>query len=191
MWCGSDSRQIGSSEQTHLAEYWFAVHVRPRHEKSVSRGLNAKGYREFLPTYTTRSRWADRYKDVERPLFPGYLFCQFNPKQRLLILETPGVASIIGFGNRPVPVDEEEIRSVRAIVESGLPVAPHVPLKIGHRVRICAGPLNGLTGTLSKVRKTDRLVVTVGLLQRAVAVQIDRSWVAPVVGSGVWTEAIA
>jgi transcription antitermination factor NusG len=180
-----------SEQPGTAAESWFAVRVKPRAEKSVSRALLAKGYREFLPTYTTRSRWADRYKRIERPLFPGYLFCRFDPKQRVRILETPGVASIIGFGNQPAPVDEEVIRGIHAIVASGLPVAPHLRLEVGRTVQLCAGPLSGLTGTLIKFRNIDRLVVTVELLHRSVAVEIDRSWIAPVVSSGVWMETTA
>ena len=156
---------------------WFAIQVRPRHEKSVSGVLRAKGFTEFLPTYNVRNRWADRYKEVELPLFPRYTFCHFRPNLRARILETQGVSGVVGFGNVPAVIEDDEIQAIQAIVSSGLPAEPHSPLKIGREVRVCAGPLAGLTGTLTKFRSSERLVVTVTLLQRAVAVEVDRDWV--------------
>ena len=158
-------------------EAWFALRVKPRHEKSVSLALNMKGYQEFLPLYTAKHRWSDRYKEVKQPLFAGYTFCYFDPERRLPVLQTAGVSAIVGFGNGPVAVDEQEIEAVQAIIQSGLSAEPYPDIEVGDTVRLKDGPLCGLEGVLTQYRDSDRLVVSVTLLKRSVAVEIDRAWV--------------
>ena len=158
-------------------EAWFALQVKPRHEKSVSSALRMKGYEEFLPLYSAMHGWSDRYKEVKEPLFPGYIFCYFDPELRLPILQTGGVNAIVGFGAGPIAVNEQEIKAVRAIVESGLSAEPHPAIEVGDTVRLKEGPLCGLEGVLQRHRDSHRLVVSVTLLKRSVAVEIDRSWV--------------
>ena len=158
-------------------EAWFALQVKPRHEKSVSLALKMKGYEEFLPLYTAKHRWSDRYKEVKRPLFAGYTFCYFDPERRLPILQTAGVRAIIGFGDGPIAVNEQEIEAVQAIIQSGLSAVPYPDIEVGETVRLKQGPLCGLEGVLKQYRDSDRLVVSVTLLRRSVAVEIDRAWV--------------
>ncbi len=158
---------------------WFAVQVRSRQEASVANQLKGQGYERFLPLYKLRKRWSDRIKEVEAPLFPGYLFCRFNPQDRLPILKTPGVIQIVGFQNGPVAVDESEIRSLQTLVAAGVPHQPWPFLAAGDRVRIESGPLLGVEGILTEVKRSHRLILSVTLLQRSVAVEIDAAFVQP------------
>jgi transcription antitermination factor NusG len=162
---------------------WYALRVRPQCEKQVSMALHGKGYDEFLPTYRSRRRWSDRFKDIELPLFPGYVFSRFNVHKRLPVLTTPGVLHIVGIGPSPAPVAESEIEALQAVAASGLQACPWPFLEVGQRVRLEEGPLRGLHGVLEQVDDANRLVVSVTLLRRSVAVQIDRRWVRPVQGA--------
>jgi transcription antitermination factor NusG len=156
---------------------WFALLVRTRQEASVGDQLNGQGYERFLPLYKVRKRWSDRIKEMNAPLFPGYLFCRFNPHDRLPILKTPGVIQIVGFKDGPSAVDESEIQSIQKLVSAGVPHQPWPFLSTGDRVRIESGPLVGLEGILTEVKRTHRLVLSVMLLQRSVAVEIDSALV--------------
>ncbi len=158
---------------------WFAVHARSRYENLVFRCLAAKGYECFLPTYWCRRRWSDRVKELELPLFPGYFFCRFHLEDRLPVLRTPGLISIVGIAQNPVPVDEAEIEAVRKLVNSGLRHQPWPYVSIGQKVRIEYGSLWGLEGILRSFKGRHRIVVSVTLLQRSVAAEIDRSWISP------------
>jgi len=159
---------------------WFALQVRSRFEKNVASFLDGKGYEWFLPTYRSRRRWSDRMKDVELPLFPGYLFCRFNPQERLPILKTPGMISIVGTAKIPTAVDEAEIVALQMLVNSGLPRQPWPYLQAGQRVRIEQGALSGLEGIFLQQKGCDRVILSVTLLQRSVAVEIDNGWVVPI-----------
>jgi transcription antitermination factor NusG len=159
---------------------WYAVRVKPKFERVVHQNLAAKGYPSFLPLYKERRRWSDRVKLVELPLFPGYTFCSLDVRQRLPVLQTPGVLYFVSFDGEPTPVDPEEIRALQQAVASGAPLAPWPYLREGQRVAVARGPLRGLTGILLKIRDEFRLVISVTLLNRSVAVEIDREAVAPV-----------
>jgi transcription antitermination factor NusG len=162
---------------------WYAVRVRSKFEVMVSAGLSGKGYEPFLPLYKARRRWSDRIKEIELPLFPGYVFCRFDVGTRLPVLTTPGVVSVVGYGREPVIIDEAEIEAVRAIIASGLPAIPWPYLRTGHRVLIEHGPLAGLEGIVSAIKKELRLIVSVTMLQRSVGVEIDREWIRPLASS--------
>lgn len=153
--------------------HWFAVQVRAQREASAADHLTGKGYDLFLPTYKCRKRWSDRIKEIETPLFPGYLFCRLDANDRLPILKTPWVLQIVGFNGSPIPVDEDEIAAVRTLVSCGVPAQPWPFLEIGDRVRIESGPLRGLVGVLIQFKGNHRFVVSITLLQRSVAVEID------------------
>jgi len=171
-----------SSEASRIEAscFWFALQVRSRYEKKVATFLDGKGYEWFLPTYWSGRRWSDRVKQVELPLFPGYLFCRFDAQNRLPILKTPGLISIVGTAKVPTAVDEIEIAALRTLAVSGLPKQPWPFLKIGQRVRIECGALTGLEGILLQNKGRNRLVLSVTLLQRSVAAEIDSSWVVPI-----------
>jgi transcription antitermination factor NusG len=166
-------RESGAVSTTPSPFPWFALQVRTRQEASVGEQLCRQGYERFLPLYKVRKRWSDRIKEVEAPLFPGYLFCRFNPHDRLPILKTPGVIQVVGFKDGPTAVDESEILSLQTLVAAGVPHQPWPFLAAGDRVRIESGPLVGLEGILAEVKRSHRLVLSVTLLQRSVAVEID------------------
>lgn len=163
----------GAPDSAEVQYPWFALQVRTRHETGVADYLRGKGYQHFLPMYKGRRHWSDRIKEVSSPLFPGYLFCRFNPQNRLPILKTPGVTQIVGYNHVPVAVDQEEIDAIRTLVASGLPNHPCPFLELGNRVRIEAGALRGLEGILLEVKGKRKLVLSITLLQRSVAVEID------------------
>ena len=153
---------------------WYALQIRPRFEKVASKSLKDKGYEEYLPTYTSKRYWSDRTKNIELPLFPGYAFCKFEVQKRLPILLTPGVLSIVGTGKTPVAISETEISSVQKIIASRLPCGPWPFVEVGERVSVERGPLEGLEGTVIEVKSNLRLILSLPLLQRSVAVEIDR-----------------
>jgi transcription antitermination factor NusG len=156
---------------------WFALQVRTKHEVGVSEFLRGRGYQPFLPLYRSRKVWSDRIKVVEAPLFPGYLFCRVNLQDRLPVLTTPGVIRIVGYNRLPIPVDETEINAIQTIVSSGLPHQPWPFLRVGDQLEIESGPLKGLRGILVEMRGAHRLVLSVTLLHRSVAVEIDSAFV--------------
>jgi transcription antitermination factor NusG len=158
---------------------WFALRVKSRSEKLVATMAHNKGFQEFLPLHQCRRRWSDRFKSVELPLFPGYVFCRLNPERRLPILIIPGVLHFVGLGRVPVPIDDAEIAAIEKAVRSGLDVQPWPFLNVGQRVRVEFGPLAGVEGILVELRKQRRIVVSVSLLQRSVGVEIEADWVKP------------
>jgi transcription antitermination factor NusG len=153
---------------------WYALQIRPRFEKLASRCLKDKGYEEYVPRYTSRRCWSDRIKTVELPLFPGYAFCKFDVQQRLPILITPGVLSIVGIGKTPAAISDTEIFSVQQLIASRLPCGPWPFVQVGERVSVERGPLAGLEGMVIEVKSNLRLILSLPLLQRSVAVEIDR-----------------
>ncbi len=167
-------------EPTAVNYPWFALQTRCRYESFVAKQLRHKGYEIFLPLYECRRRWSDRIKELELPLFPGYVFCRFNPLVRLPILMTPGVIQVVGVGKSPIPVDDADIADIQTAVRSGLPRQPWPFLQIGQRVRVERGPLCGLEGILLNIKGRDRLILSVTLLQRSVAVEVEDSWVSPI-----------
>ncbi|HBY58445.1 MAG TPA: hypothetical protein DEH78_01400 [Solibacterales bacterium] len=159
---------------------WYAVHVRSRHEKLVASLLEGKGMEVFLPLHRSQRNWSDRVKVVDLPLFPGYVFASFERPQHLSVLKSAGVIRVIGFGDELTPVAPEELGAVDRLVSSGLLMLPWPRLAEGERIYLEQGPLRGLEGVVAKVKGGLRLVVSVSLLQRSVAVEIDRGWVRPV-----------
>ncbi len=167
---------------SHCNHPWYAIRVRSKFEVRAARALRGKGYQEWLPQYQSKRRWSDREQQIQLPLFPGYLFCRLDVRDRLLpVLTTPGVMGIVSAGKSPVPVSEDEIKAVQAVLNSGLPTQPWPMLAAGSRVMVERGPLTGVQGCVVSLRKECRLVVSIELLQRAVAVDVDRDWVRPLV----------
>jgi transcription antitermination factor NusG len=159
------------------SQSWFAIQVRTRWEGSTALLLSGKGYRTLLPTYKTKKRWNGRLREVNAALFPGYVFCQFDAQKRLPILVTPGVISVVGSGRIPLPVADAEIAAIQTVVSSGLRAEPWPYLELGQRVRIEGDALEGLEGILINFKGNHRLVVSVSLLRRSVALEVDRSCV--------------
>jgi transcription antitermination factor NusG len=155
---------------------WYALRVRSNFEQKSSTLLQERGFEQFSPTYRCRSYWSDRVKWVERPLFPGYVFCRFNPHNWLPVLQTPGVVQTVSFAGKPVPVDDRELESLRILVRSPLPLFPRAFLRVGQKVVIKRGPLTGLEGIVEEFGKNCRIVVSITLLQRSVSAEVDAEW---------------
>lgn len=159
---------------------WFAILVRTGREKTANLLLENSGYECFLPVNKSTRRWSDRTKVIEMPLFPGYLFCRMNPHNRLTVLMTPGVMQIVGMGKTPIPVEEEEIEAIQRVQKSGLSAMPWPYMQIGNVAQILDGPLRGLTGIIVKIKSGIKVVLSVSLLQRSVAVEVQRNWIGEV-----------
>jgi transcription antitermination factor NusG len=173
----NDSKSMPGTDLADHPFPWYAIQVRTKHELNVANLLYRRGYDPFVPVYQARRRWSDRVKVSQAALFPGYLFCRLNIQNRLPILTTPGVSQIVGYSKTPTPVDESEINAIQALVASGLPNQPWPFLRSGDRVHIERGPLRGLEGILIEIRGAHRLVLSVTLLQRSVAVEIEPGFV--------------
>jgi transcriptional antiterminator NusG len=164
--------------------FWYALSTKPRHEKAVAQHLQLQDLESFLPLYPAMHAWSDRKKAVDLPLFSGYVFCRFGYRERLAVLNTPGVGSIVGFAKKDIAVDEQEMEMVRRIAACGRLFEPWPYLSLGDRVRIDSGALAGIEGTLVREKTQVRVVVNVELLHRAVSVEMDRDVLSPVSVSG-------
>jgi len=161
--------------KTQQYQAWYALYVKHQHEKNVSALLSNKGFEVFLPLYKTTRRWKDRSKSVCLPLFPCYMFLRGNLDRKLDILRTPGVFWLVENDGRACQIPDSEIDSVRKITETSLAVEPHPysNLKDGDFVRIRSGPLAGIQGVLTYLKNRYRVVLSVEVLRKAVAVEVD------------------
>ena len=155
------------------AARWYALWTRSRHERTVHDQLAERGIEVFLPTMTKWSRWKDRRKQIQWPLFPGYCFARFAASDRLPVLTCSGVVSIVSFNGELAAVPDAEIESIRTLVSSALPYDPCPLLKKGARVEVVHGPLKGVVGRLERKGSHARLVLSVDLIGRGVSVQVD------------------
>jgi transcription antitermination factor NusG len=155
------------------APAWYAVWTRSRHEQVVREQLARKGLEPFLPTITRWSRWKDRRKQIEWPLFPGYCFARFTPDERLPVLQCNGVVSIVSFDGEIAPIPEREIDGIRRLVESDLQFDPCPLIREGMTVEVVHGPLKGVVGRLTRKGAHARLVLSVDLIGQAVSVEVD------------------
>jgi transcription antitermination factor NusG len=148
----------------------------------VSAHLEGQGFECFLPFYKSQRRWSDREKELDQPLFPGYLFCRFDFQNRRPLVVTPGVIQIVGIGKKPMPVEDREIEAIQLAISSGLPSQPWPYLEVGERVRVNYGSMSGLEGILASFKGVHRVVLSVSMLQRSVALEVDLAWVSSVRG---------
>lgn len=162
-----------SAAESSASAHWFAVWTRSRHEATVRQQLSVKGIEAFLPTVTRWSRWKDRKKRVEWPLFPGYCFARFDAADTLPVLTCSGVVTLVSFEGRPAPIPEHEVESVRTLVESELRFDPCPLVREGDLVEVVRGPLRGVVGRLVRKGSHARLVLTVGLIGQGVTVEVD------------------
>jgi len=158
---------------------WYAVQVRSRKEGSIALQLENRGIECFLPKFTSVRRWSDRLKEIDQPLFPGYLFCRFHLDHRQPLLLTPGVMQILGTGKAPTAVPTSEIASLQQAVLAGVPRQPWPFIEVGQQVQVVYGSMSGLQGILLNFKGSHRVVLSVSLLQRSVAFEVDVSWVRP------------
>ena len=157
------------------AAQWFAVWTRSRHEQVVRDQLQQKNITAFLPTIPRWSRWKDRKKKIDWPLFPGYCFAQFDPDNSLPILKCAGVVNIVSFDGDIAQIPEREIESIRQLVESDLQFDPCPLIREGMMVEVTHGPLKGVVGRLVRKGSHARLVLSVDLIGQAVSVEVDAS----------------
>jgi transcription termination/antitermination protein NusG len=152
---------------------WFAVWTRARHEASVASQLDRKGIESFLPTLPRWSRWKDRKKRIDWPLFPGYCFVRIDPRNSLAVLKCSGVVSLVSCQGQPMPIPDVEIESVRTLVSSDLQYDPCPLLNEGDKVEIAFGPLRGVVGRLARKGSKARLIISVTLIGQGVSVEVD------------------
>jgi transcription antitermination factor NusG len=158
---------------------WYALYTCPRHEKRVAEQVEQRRISCFLPLYRSVRRWKDRRKELELALFPGYVFVRIAPQNRLQVLMLPGVIRLVMFNGQPSALPEEEIESLRRGLAGCVGMTPHPYLQVGRRVRVRSGPMAGLEGILRRRKEGLRLVISIEMLARAVAVEIDEADVVP------------
>jgi len=164
---------LNEGEDQTIAPPWYALYTRHQHEKLVARNLSTKGFEVFLPLYSAARRWKDRTKQLCLPLFPCYVFFRSGLNRWPEIVSTPGIHSLVGCAGRPALIPEAEIDAVRHVVERGMRIEPHPFLECGDRVRVKCGALEGIEGILVRKKNRFRLVLSVELLEKSVAFEVD------------------
>jgi transcription antitermination factor NusG len=166
----TEYRQLPSH---YLEPHWYAAYVSANHEKRVGQQLQLRAIEHFLPLYDSVRRWKDRRINLQLPLFPGYVFVHLALRDRLQVLETRGVAKLVGFNGAPTPLPQLEIEALRTTLGDGVRANPHPYLKVGRRVRVKAGPLEGMQGILVRRKNVSRFVISLDLIMRSVAVEVE------------------
>lgn len=167
-----ESSRLTASD-SYLAR-WYALCTAPRHEKKVVEKISQQGLTCFLPLYRSLRRWKDRRKELALVLFPGYVFVRVAVQDRLNILRLPGAVRFVSFNGQPAPLPDLEIESLRSRMgDRG--IEPHPYLHVGQRVRVRSGPLEGLEGIIQRTKDSCRIVFTIELISRSVAVEVDES----------------
>lgn len=166
-------RGMDSEAREMMPLGWYAAYTRHQHEKSAAQILREKGFEVLLPLYPAAHRWKDRTQVVHLPLFPCYLFARVSLQNRVQVLQTPGICQLVEFAGQAVCVPEQEIDSLKTLMESSARYEPHPFLHSGDRVQIKHGPLAGIEGILVRFKNQFRVVLSVGLLQQSVAVEVD------------------
>jgi transcription antitermination factor NusG len=152
---------------------WYAIYTSPRHEKVVAEQLTARRIETFLPLYRTWHNWKDRRKEVELALFPSYVFVRIAIRERLRVLQVAGVVNLVSFQGEFAALPEQEIDALRSGLERQIYAEPCPYLKIGRKVRVVRGPMAGTQGILSRKKDKYRVVISVDVLMRSVAVEVD------------------
>ena len=163
-----------------LKEHWYAAYTCANHEKRVAQQLIERQVEHFLPLYRSVRRWSDRRMQIDLPLFPGYVFVRLALRDRVRVLQIPSVVRLVGFGGLPTALPDQEMEAMRNGLQRQLRLEPHPYLTIGRRVRLKSGPLVGLEGILVRRRSLVRLVLSLDLIQRSIAVVVDSADVEPI-----------
>lgn len=156
-----------------FAPQWFAAYTQPNHEKAVARQLTERAIPHYLPLYESVRQWKDRKTRLEMPLFPGYVFVQMHIQNRLKVIQVSSVIRLVGFGAEPAAIPEAELAAIRTCLDHNSRIEPHPVLQVGQRARITRGALAGIEGILQRRKGIARLVLSVGLIMRAVAVEVE------------------
>jgi transcription antitermination factor NusG len=168
---------LNEDKDQTIAPPWYALYTRHQHEKVIAHSLSTKGFEVFLPLYSAARQWKDRTKQLRLPLFPCYVFLRGELNRWLDVVSTPGIHSLVGSSGRPAIIPEAEIDAVRHVVEGGITMEPHPFLKCGDQVRVRSGVLEGIEGILVRKKNLFRLVLSVQLLEKSVALEVDASTV--------------
>src|SRR6266513_4754610 len=161
---------------------WYAIYTCANHEKQVAAELNVRTIEHFLPLYSSMRRWKDRRVTLDLPLFPGYVFVRLALRERLRVVQIQSVVRLVGFGGLPTALPDTEMEIMRSGLSQRRSAEPHPFLTVGRRVRITGGPFAGLEGVLKRRKSGVRVVVSLDLIQRSVAVDVDAADVRSAVG---------
>jgi len=178
----STGSAAGALQSAVVQQHWYAAYTCANHEKQVATQLDVRAVEHFLPLYSSVRRWKDRRVTLDLPLFPGYVFIRLALRDRLRVLEVPGVVRLVAFSGQPAALPDEEMEILRAGLGQRLRAEPHPFLTVGRRVRITGGPFTGLEGILKQKKSALRVVVSLELIQRSVAVDVDAADVQAVAG---------
>ena len=170
-----DAGQFGLGEIPLSEQHWYAVSVRPRHEKAVTIHLENRGLTCFLPVYRSVRSWKDRRKELDMVLFPGYIFVRLDLRNRIRVLQAPGAVRFVTFQGHPAPVQDSQLQALASGLTAGLRAEPHPYLRRGRRVRVVRGPLANTEGILVRRKERFRLVLSVDLIMRSVMLEVDES----------------
>jgi transcription termination/antitermination protein NusG len=165
--------ELSTLSSVHCEPRWYATYTSANHEKRVALQLQQRSVEHFLPLYDSVRRWKDRLVKLHLPLFPGYVFVRIALRDRLQVLRVPGVARLVGFNGRPSALPEEEIEGIKKSLVYGIRAEPHPYLAVGRRVRIVSGPLMGMEGLIVRRKGQIRFIISLELIQRSVAVDIE------------------
>ncbi len=158
---------------------WYAAYTCAHHERRVAEQLEARGVEYFLPTYRSIWQWKDRRKDLQLALFPSYVFVRMRLRERLRVLQVPGVVDLVSFGGIPALLPDLEIETLRSGISDAVKIEPHPYRRVGRRVRIACGPLAGIEGILVRRKNNLRVVISIALIRSSVAVEVAENDVAP------------
>jgi transcription antitermination factor NusG len=177
---GEAMHEIAAKPVATGASHWFAAYTTSRHEKRVALHLTQRRIEHFLPLYRAQHKWKDGSEAlVDLPLFPGYVFIRIDPRDRVGVLEVPGVVSIIGTATRPAPLADDEVEALRIGLDP-MRSQPHPLLRTGQRVRIKNGALAGIEGIVLRKKSGCRVVLTLDLLMQSIAIEVDGEDVDPI-----------
>lgn len=175
-----DAREFPWPVDKQLQQHWYAVYTCANHEKRVHQQVEQRAVESFLPLYEECHRWKDRSMRLQLPLFPGYIFVRLALRDRLRVLQIPGVVRLVGFNGAPVPLPQDDIEALRTAWGGRWSLQPHPYLTVGRRVRIKDGPLKGMEGILVRRKNSSRVVLSISLIAQSAAVEIDMASLEPI-----------
>jgi transcription antitermination factor NusG len=165
--------------ETIFQPHWYAAYTRANHERRAAQELAERGVEHFLPQYQSRRKWKDREVELSQPLFPGYVFVRIALEQKLRVLQAPGVACLVSFAGRPAVVPAEEFARIQELLNRKILATPHPYLNVGRRARVLEGPFAGLEGIVIRRNKRNRLVISLDLIARSIAVELGEANLEP------------
>jgi len=165
-----EDAQIGNSRAQ-----WYALYTCARHEKRVAQQIEGRRMSCFLPLYRSVRRWKDRRKELQLALFPGYVFVHMPLSNKLKVLEVPGVVRLVSFNGEPAALPAEEIEALRTRLSNSSKIEPHPYLRAGRKVRVRSGPFQGLEGVVVRRKDRCRLIFSIDLIQRSLAIEVDEA----------------